>query len=84
MSEKNYEIVANECDEWMLFGDTVPKREKNDHSFQNSYLEYIIAFCDSERADNDKPPIPSNIAHAHDCGDQCECHQNFLKIASHS
>ena len=53
-------IGSNNCDKWIIFGDTLSKGKKNYHVFHNACLTYLIDSYDKERQNNDKLPIQNN------------------------
>ena len=62
--EENDKKIANDCDEWVLFGVTISKGKKNNHVFHNSCLECAATFCDNERNQKNQPTIANSIVHA--------------------
>ena len=77
------QVIINDCDKWIWFGDTMSKGKKNDHVFHNACLEHILAFYDKERSDKNLPSIKINIVHTDNCPTQYKCRQNFWKVATH-
>ena len=76
------ETIVNECDKWIIFGDTYSKGKKNDHVFHNACLTYLIKYYDGIRAKDNKPPIPINVVWTDNCPGQYRCRQNFLNVAT--
>ena len=76
------ETIVNNCDKWIVFGDTLSRGKKNDHVFHNACLAHLISFYDSERSAADKQPIPNNIIHTDNCPTQYKCRQNFYHVAT--
>ena len=77
------QVIINDCDKWIWFGDTMSKGKKNDHIFHNACLEHIITFYDKERSEKNLPSIKINIVHTDNCPTQYKCRQNFWKVATH-
>ena len=72
----------NDCDKWLVFGDTISReKKKNDHVFHNCVLTYIINFYDKERIESGKIKIATNIVHTDNCAPQYKCRQNFIQTA---
>ena len=71
-----HETMTNDCDKWIVFGDTLTKGGKNDHVFHNATLTHLINFYDSERK------IDNNVVHTDNCAGQYKCRHNFWKIAT--
>ena len=80
--EINNETIVNNCDKWIVFGDTLARGKKNDHVFHNAVLSYLIKFYNMEREAQGKQPIPNNIIHTDNCPTQYKCRQNFYHIAT--
>lgn len=76
------EMIANDCDRWVFFGDTMSKGKKNDHIFHQSCCTYVIKHYDSMREAVGKTPIPFNIIWTDNCPTQYKCRQNFLNVAT--
>ena len=76
------ETIVNECDKWIIFGDTYSKGKKNDHVFHNACLTYLIKYYDEIRATDNQPPIPINVVWTDNCPGQYRCRQNFLNVAT--
>jgi hypothetical protein len=80
----NDEVMVNECDKWIFFGDTLSKGKKNDHVFHNACLTYIIRHYDGLRIVAGKQEIPSNIVWTDNCPTQYKCRQHFVNVAKAS
>ena len=76
-------IVIDNCNKWIVFGDTLSKGRKHDHVFHNACLTYLIDFYDKERQCNNKQPIPNNIVYTENCPTQYKRWQKFLKLATY-
>ena len=47
--ERMDETIINDCDKWIVFGDTLSKGKKNENVFHNVCLSHLINFYDKER-----------------------------------
>lgn len=72
----------NECDKWIIFGDTYSKGKKNDHVFPNACLTYLIKYYDEIHATDNQAPIPINVLWTDNCPGQYRCRQFFLNVAT--
>eukprot|EP00957_Ditylum_brightwellii_P192632 14667088-Ditylum_brightwellii.AAC.1 len=75
------DTVVNDCDKWLVFGDTMSRGKKNDHIFHNARFTYIIKIYDMEQENEGKGNIPTNIIHTDNFPTQYKCRQNFLEVA---
>ena len=78
----NDEKMMNNCDKWIVFGDTMSKGKKNDHVFHNAALTHIVKFYEKERGTEGMLAIKNNIVHTDNCPTQYKCRQNFYKVAT--
>ena len=76
------ETMINDCEKWILFGDTMSKGKKNNHVFHNACQIYLIKYYDSIRVNNSKTPIPLNITWTDNCLTQYRCRQKFFHVAT--
>ena len=75
------EMITNECDKWIVFGDTMAKGKKNDHVFHNACIAHLISYYDKEREEQGKGKIATNIVWTDGCPTQYKCRQNFVHVA---
>ena len=75
------EMITNECDKWIVFGDTMAKGKKNDHVFHNACIAHLISYYDKEREEQGKGEIAANIVWTDGCPTQYKCRQNFVHVA---
>ena len=43
------EMITNECNKWIVFGDNIAKGKKNDNVFHDAYITHLISYYDKER-----------------------------------
>ena len=78
------EIIINDCEKWIFFGDTMLKGKKNDRVFHTACQTYLIKYYYSIQVNKNKTPIPVNITWTDDFLIHYRCRQNFFHVATSS